>query len=537
MVREQALKYAFSLFMVVIATYVRIQLEPIIQTRMPFGTYTLAVIVVAWVSGVRPALLALVASTVCSAHYIIPPEGSMMIADPADQIALGIFFTVGIFSITLFCRVEWQRSLALRKADENRVLNAELRKLNKQKDVFLSLLAHELRSPLAPIGNAIAIIEKSSELPGELHSTTRKLSKNFSHLVRLVNDLLDVSRFLRDAIQLRREPTNLGNCIATAADMFCDDIRSKQHRVTFEIPEQPVIIWADHVRVCQIVCNLLSNAIRYTPECGEIHVSLNVQNRHIELSIRDTGLGITPAIKEQIFTPFYQASSKQSRFAPGLGLGLTIVKKLVELQGGGIAVVSRGANTGSTFQVRFPVEMLVDTPLSTPELETSLTVDLMDLSPTVSTTVSTTDTVSAPASVPNCTSAAARPQLPLQEKLRVLIADDDGDTAETFSQLLGFEGFQTQVASDGLAAVQQCAKFQPHILLLDIGLPGIDGFEVAQRVRRECGDSVRIIAVSGWGAEADRQKGIAAGFDSHFLKPIRLAELLPQLVEKRPAIA
>ncbi len=517
MARNHALNFAFALFMVAIATYTRLLLEPTIQSRMPFCTYTLAVIIVAWVTGVWPAILALVVSTICAAHYVIPPEGSMLIAEPADQLALAIFFVVGIVSVVLFSRIEWERTIATQNARENQELNEELRKRDMQKDMFLSLLAHELRSPLSPIGNSIAILERSADVPADIRLTTEKLSKNFRHLVRLVNDLLDVSRYMRDAIQLRRENIDLVECIKTAVEMTADELHAKQHRLTVETPDSPVVLLADQVRICQILSNLLSNAIRYTPACGEICVALVVENRNVNLSVRDTGLGISSCIQAQIFTPFFQASPKQSRFAPGLGLGLSIVKKLVELHGGSIEVSSQGANTGSTFNIHFPSEILVSHEVSNSQ----------------KTGISRPVEITCAEAAIACDKACETPR-----RVRILIADDDLDTANTLSQLLRLEGFETAVANSGLAAVQKCLKFQPQVLLLDIGLPELNGFEVAERVRSEfCGERIRIIAVSGWGAENDRRKGIEAGFDAHLLKPVNLSELLPMLTTREFSVS
>lgn len=527
--RESILKLAFALFIVGIATYARVQLESTLQNRMPFGTYTLAVILVAWVCGAWPAVLALVTSTVCAAHFIIIPEKSLAIADPGDQIALAIFFTVGIVSILLFDNVEYQRKRAVDQAEENQKLNVELLKLDKRKDQFLSLLAHELRSPLAPIGNSIELLRKSQQLCEDVRPTVVTLTKNFRHLVRLVNDLLDVSRFLRDSIELRHENTDLVECITTAVDMNCDDILAKQHQLTLDLPEQPIYVVADQVRMCQVFCNLISNATRYTPECGEIHLELKANEHWIVASVQDNGLGIDDSIKQQIFTPFFQANGKQSRFAPGLGLGLCIVKKLVELHGGKVEVWSRGANTGSRFSIKLPISLLIKPQQSTPLPQTGES----RVTPTAASRSTSNQHLSANAGQRGANVAADRETRngnTAARQLRVLIADDDCDTSETLSRLLQLEGFSTQVAHSGLAATHQYKLFQPDFLVLDIGLPELSGFEVAECIRSEPHrPQARIIAVSGWGAEADRKRGIQAGFDAHLLKPVNLDELLSLL--------
>ncbi len=519
--RERVLKYAFAVLMIAIATYGRVLLIPVIGDRLPFGMYTLEVILVAWIGGVGPAVLALIASILCAAHFVIPPEHSLAIVSPADQFGLLIFFTVGIVSIVMFSRFEDQHQKALEQVISNQQLNAELTQRDKQKDEFLALLAHELRSPLAPIGNSIALLERELGAAHPARQTINRLSKNFTHLVRLVNDLLDVSRYLRDTIELQRETTNVSECIQAAIEMTQSELQSRQHSLIVDIPDQPAFANIDPVRICQVVTNLVSNAIKYTPDRGRIIVRLKRQSAGIIIEVQDNGLGIPDTIQDNVFTPFFQANPKQSRFAPGLGLGLSIVRKIVELHGGGIEVISLGANNGSQFIVSLPSLMPEEAddpqaPFVIPALPgVQADQDSRVWSSNLQSDIGF-DTFASAHSSNNVS--------------RVLIVDDDHDTAETLSRLLSMDGYDTRIASTGLEAIAVFRQCHPKFVLLDIGLPELDGYEVAKRLRQETPNQpLKIIAVSGWGAESDLKKGKAAGFDAHLVKPIRLDELLTHL--------
>jgi CheY-like chemotaxis protein len=266
---------------------------------------------------------------------------------------------------------------------------------------------------------------------------------------------------------------------------------------------------------------LLSNAIKYTPDRGRISISLKRQSAGIIIEVQDNGLGIPDSIRDKVFTPFFQANPKQSRFAPGLGLGLSIVRKIVELHGGGIAVISLGSNNGSRFIVSLP--SLV--PEGADDPQASFAVPAL---PGRQADHGSRDWTSNRQPVIGCDladSANSSSNVP-----RVLIVDDDHDTAETLSRLLSMDGYETRIASTGLEAIALFRQCHPKFVLLDIGLPELDGYEVAKRLRQETPDpALKIIAVSGWGAESDLKKGIAAGFDAHLVKPICLDQLLTHL--------
>ncbi len=542
--KQVFLRYAFAVFAVLLATQLRVLLTPLIQDRLPFATYTIAVMSVAWVGGALPAVLALALSTICAAQYIIPPEGSLRIEHMADQIALLIFFVIGVASIVLFHRLDFQRSRALVQAIQNEQLNNKLREQDLRKDEFLSLLAHELRSPLAPMGNALTLAEKCADNAGEIRNLFKIVARHFSHLTRLVDDLLDVSRYLRGSIVIRPEIIDLKQCIHSAIEICHSELTSQRHELLIDLPEQPTFVRADRVRCCQIIANLVSNAIKYTPEGGRICISIQLGDEGIEIAIQDNGLGVPRAIREQIFEPFFQANSKQSRFASGLGLGLSIVKKLVELHGGTVLVQSDGMNAGSRFVVVFPSSILVAGPHSpkTPDesMQNPVATSPLDhwgrnhrwahdravVGHPLGETGDPTST---------CSSIVLEPPANSSDKPRVLIVDDDLDTAVTLGRIIQLEGFPTETATSGLLALKTIHSFRPDILLLDIGLPELNGFQIARRLKA-CSSTrhIKIIAISGWGSEHDVRVGTEAGFSVHLVKPVDLHELLPHLALGEP---
>jgi two-component system CheB/CheR fusion protein len=537
--RDRILKYAFSLFAVAIATYVRVLLNPILEDRLPFGFYTLTVMLVAWICGVGPSIMAIVVSAISAAHFIIPPHNTLHIKDPADQFATLVFLVVGTVFVALFSRLAYQRNRAMQQAIENVDLNKKLCDLDKRKDEFLSLLAHELRSPLAPIGNAIALT-RLQDKSSECNETMQVISRNFKHLVRLVDDLLDVSRYLRGSIVLQRETIDLSNCVMAAIEMNKNDIDDKRHELIVDLPTEQILVIADPVRCSQIFCNLLSNAIKYTPENGRIHVSLKQTAETIEISIQDNGLGIPANIQQRVFEPFFQANLKQTRYGSGLGLGLSIVKRLVEMHEGTICIESSVVNSGSRFSIHFPNSIIREkcSAATADSINEPTSVISASVNEVSRANPHAQDTESSSTPTPPITSRDKEQQdadLSAEKRaLRVLIVDDDRDTGNTLSQILNLEGYETATATSGLLAIRICNSFMPDVLLLDIGLPEMNGFQVARHLRATSfGNKLKIVAISGWGAESDKRAGKEAGFDVHLVKPVSLPQLLPHLSTDR----
>jgi PAS domain S-box-containing protein len=368
-------------------------------------------------------------------------------------------------------------------------MEAALRDTDRRKDEFLATLAHELRNPLAPIRNALQIL-KMPRVDADLIEQTRDMmERQVHHLVRLVDDLLDVSRVMRGKITLRREPVELSAIIARAVETAQPLIEVQRHDLEISIPEESLPLDADPVRLTQVVGNLLTNAAKYTDSEGRIWLTVHRDGEQAVLTIRDTGIGIAPDMLSHVFELFVQADHATSKAQGGLGIGLTLVKNLVEMHGGSVAAYSRGLGTGSEFTVRLP--LMSRKPVA-PEVKPALT-----------------------------------PVLPISGH-RLMVVDDNRDAAISLSMLLRLQGHEVRVAHDGPTALEMAKAFQPHVIFLDIGMPGMDGYEVARRVRKTPGiEKTLLAALTGWGQQEDRLRTADAGFNHHLVKPPD-----PKLIEK-----
>jgi CheY-like chemotaxis protein/two-component sensor histidine kinase len=323
------------------------------------------------------------------------------------------------------------------------------------------------------------------------------LERQVGHLVRLVDDLLDVSRITRGKIDLAREHVELSTIVAEAIEMASPLVEQKRHRLIVSVPRVGLLLDADRGRMAQVVSNLLTNAAKYTPSEGEIHVVAGREGGEIVFYIRDTGIGIPPESIGRVFEPFVQDEQALDRARGGLGLGLTIVRNFVALHGGTVNVVSAGPNTGSTFTVRLPA-------------------------------VSEQDLVD--------DSAVTQPVVPPRANARrVLVVDDNIDAADLVAATLSALGHHAEVAHDGPSALAVASRMRPNIALLDIGLPVMDGYELARRMR-ELPElrHVRLIALTGYGTESDRMRSLEAGFDEHLVKPLAL-ERLEEVLDAQPS--
>ena len=373
---------------------------------------------------------------------------------------------------------------------------ARLRDADRRKDEFLATLAHELRNPLAPIRNSLQIMRLTDE--SVIHERARAvIERQLQQMIHLVDDLLDVSRISQGKVELRREHADLGAVVQTAVETSRPLIDAGKHELSLRLPPPgTLIVDVDVTRITQVVANLLNNAAKYTPQQGHIEIAAERANDRARISVKDSGVGIPAELLPQVFDMFAQIDRTLERAQGGLGIGLALVKRLVELHGGSVEAHSEGQGRGSQFIVHLP-----------------LTVADARLSP------------QAPASA-----LTARPS----KNMRVLVVDDNVDSAESLSQCLRMFGYQTLTAHDGLAAVRTAESYLPDVALLDIGLPDMSGYEAAKRIRALPGnDRLLLIALSGWGQEEDRRKSKAAGFDHHFVKPVDLDALTHMLVEKR----
>jgi PAS domain S-box-containing protein len=375
-------------------------------------------------------------------------------------------------------------------ANELRQLAAELSEADHRKNEFLAMLAHELRNPLAPIRNALQIVQLSGESGETIRSASEMMERQIAQLVRLVDDLLDVSRISRGKIELRREQVELSSIISQAIETTRPAVECAKHQLTVKLPSQPIYLDADLLRLAQVFSNLLNNSCKYTEPEGHISLAAEVQENEVVITVRDTGIGIPPEALPKVFDMFTQVDRSLERSQGGLGIGLTLVQRIVELHGGSVTATSAGVGRGSEFVVRLP--MVVEQLGRVPKSDTGKT-------------------------TPNSSH-------------RILVADDNRDSALSLAVLLRMSGNETQMAHDGSAALEAAATFNPEIVLLDIGMPKMNGYEVARKLREtEAGKKMVLVALTGWGQEEDRQKSRDAGFDGHLVKPVE-HEVLTRLL-------
>ncbi|MGV3592859.1 MAG: response regulator [Gammaproteobacteria bacterium] len=380
-------------------------------------------------------------------------------------------------------------------SEELRRYTIALKEADQRKDEFLATLAHELRTPLAPIRNGLEILRRQPS-PETAEKACELMDRQLSHMVQLIDDLLDMSRVSKGKIVLRRETTTLQAIIAPAVDNIRAHIDAAGHRLHVDLCDAPLWIDADVTRIDQIVSNLLSNAVKYTPAGGEIALGLTEENGEAVIRVKDNGIGIPPNMLCSIFELFTQVNTSISRSQGGLGIGLALVRNLVDLHGGKIDVESPGLDKGSTFIVRLP---LVRQPSETPAVQ---------------------DEKAAPATAP----------------LRILVVDDNVDSAETTGWLLESMGHaDIRLAHDGPQALAVAAEMQPDVILLDIGLPSMNGYDVCRELRRDPRfANTLIVAQTGWGQDRDRQMAHFAGFSHHLVKPLNPADLAMLFTRVQP---
>jgi PAS domain S-box-containing protein len=386
--------------------------------------------------------------------------------------------------------VETRKRLSESEAEYRR-LYAELREEERRKDEFLAVLAHELRNPLAPLRNALHLLRTEPER--EVAEQARAImDRQLDSLVRLVDDILDVSRLMSGKVALRKEPIDLASVFARAVDVIRAQVEAEGQELIVALPEEPIRFEADPVRLAQAIGNMLSNAVKYTDKGGRIFLSGERDQDHIVIRVRDTGIGIPPDVLPRVFDLFVQADRSLTRSQGGLGIGLTLVKRLVGMHGGRVQAASEGLGRGCEFTVTLPIE-----------------------------------------SPANVGGDVERPDVNVRSaSRRVLVVEDDQDSAQSLAMLLQIWGHHVEVALDGHRALDAARMFDPEIVLLDIGIPGLDGYEVAARLRAEHGADLKLIALTGYGREDDRLRSRSAGFDRHMTKPVeppRLRDMLTSL--------
>jgi PAS domain S-box-containing protein len=370
-----------------------------------------------------------------------------------------------------------------------------LREADRRKDEFLATLAHELRNPLAPVRNALEMMKQVQDDPALIANARDMMQRQVSHMARLIDDLMDINRITRGKLVLREQRVDICEIVRDAAEICRSIYGEKRHEVRIDLPPPPLYVRGDPVRLEQIVGNLLNNACKYTADGGIVSAGAQREGSDVVIRVKDNGIGIKADMLARVFEMFTQAHGSDEQSAGGLGIGLSLVRGLVELHGGSVSAHSDGEGRGCEFTVRLSALLEQPTPVR----------------PTVP--------------VGNSSVASGKGR-------RLLVVDDNKDAAKSLAMLLKFRGYQTQTANDGEAAVSSAQSFQPDIILLDIGLPKLNGYDACRAIRAQSGDKQPlIVALTGWGQEEDRRKSAEAGFDAHLVKPIDYESLVKVLEE------
>lgn len=376
--------------------------------------------------------------------------------------------------------------------DQQKQFENDLREADRRKDEFLAVLAHELRNPLAPICSGLEVMRLAGDDRALVEEVRGTMERQTRQMVRLIDDLLDVSRITRGAVELKRCRVELATIVQSAVETARPMIEDFHHRLTISLPKEPVVLHADPTRIAQVLSNLLNNAAKYMKRGGSIELAAQRQGQMVSVSIKDGGIGIPAAMLDRIFDMFTQVDRSLEQSQSGLGIGLTLVKRLVEMHGGSVEAHSAGEGQGSEFIVRLPV----------------VVGSLRDGDGGNGHQFSTTG------------------------KRRVLVVDDNEQAGKVLGMLLKALGNEVRTAYDGLAAFEMAAEFRPDVILMDIGMPKLNGFETARRIREQpWGTKVVLAALTGWGRDEDRRRSKEAGFDYHFVKPVEPATLQKLLAE------
>jgi len=383
-------------------------------------------------------------------------------------------------------------------AIENARLYSELSDQDRRKDEFIALLAHELRNPLAPLRNGLEVIRLADGDEAAVGEARAMMERQLGHMVRLIDDLLDISRINQNKLELRRTHVLLDDVIRSAVEIARPAITAAGHELSLLLPSGPVHLFSDFTRLAQVLSNLLTNSAKYTRRGGHIWLTAQSQGPWVTIVVRDNGIGIPAEALSKIFNMFSQVDRGADRAAGGLGIGLSLVKGLVEMHGGTVEATSAGPGKGSTFTVRLRSEQ-----------------DVADVS------------------AEGSADESAREFL---AKRRILVVDDNRDAALSLAMVFRLEGHEVRFAYDGAEAVEVAEEFRPQVILMDMGMPRLNGYEATRRIREQpWGKSVRIIALTGWGQAGDKARSLAAGCNGHLVKPVNMHELETLLKDPSPA--
>jgi CheY-like chemotaxis protein len=384
---------------------------------------------------------------------------------------------------------------------ERRNAEEALKEADRRKDEFLAILAHELRNPLAPLRNGLQIIRLAGNDRAAVEQARAMMERQLEHFVRLVDDLLDLSRISRRKIVLNKQRIDLATVVNSAVESCDPLIKQSGHELTVTLPDELVYVDGDRTRLAQVLCNLLTNAAKFSERGSRIWLTAERQGSDAVVSVKDTGVGIPPHMLLQVFDMFAQVDRSLEKTQGGLGIGLSIVKRLVEMHGGTVEARSEGPGMGSEFLVRLPVVLSL---------------------------------AHGQEQAGDGDQRLARPTV----RRRILVVDDNVDIADSLAMMLEMTGNEVRTAHDGLEGVAAAAAYRPDMILLDIGMPKMNGYEACRRIREQpWGKGILIAAVTGWGQEEDKRRSQEAGFDHHLLKPVELtaiAKLLAELEARSP---
>jgi len=479
-------RYGTAVAAVAAATALRFLLEEHLTGRVTYAFYLIATAFVAWRCGLGPALVTVGTGAILGYQlFETKPENAPFGSLPSQATFL-ISLTIGVVT-ALFCE-----SLRL-TARENARLYREARQSDERKDVFLAMLGHELRNPMAPLRNALYLLETMGPHDREVEQMHRLIAGQVDQLIRLIDDLLDVSRITQEKIELKVESVELHSIVDATLNTVRPYINQRRHDLLITLPTERVYLEADPIRITQVLTNLLNNAAKYTEPGGRIWFTAEAGKGTLTLRVRDTGIGMTLDERERMFDLFEQGGDTVKQAKGGLGIGLTLVRSLIRMHGGSVEAQSPGVGLGTEFIVRLP-------------------------------------TTFGPREAPAEEAAPPKPiRSPAGERaarMRVLVVDDVVATAAGMATMLELWNYEAKACHDAFAALELVRTFKPDIVLADIGLPQMNGYQLAAEMRRI--PSLRetvIVAVSGYGQESDRQKSKAAGFDRHLTKPVDPAEL------------
>ena len=379
-------------------------------------------------------------------------------------------------------------SKVARDITDRKLREESLREANLRKDQFIALLAHELRNPLAPLRNGLQVMRQASGNLSIIAEARDMMERQLGHMVRLIDDLLDIARISQNKMELRRTRLLLTDIVRSAVETARPAIEAAGHELSISLPLEPVHLDADFTRLAQVFSNLLTNSAKYTERGGHIWISAERRGGEVIVVVRDNGIGIPEASLPRIFDMFSQVDRSKERSAGGLGIGLALVKGLVEMHGGKVTAASEGPGKGSAFTVSLPL-------LGNPAASLNI--------------------------IPTATELVAR-----GPARRILVVDDNRDSAATMATLLRFKGNEVWTAHDGIEAIATAEKVRPQVILMDVGMPRLNGYDACRRIRDQAwGSSIIIIALTGWGQERDKQLSLEAGCDGHLVKPVDMSEL------------